>query len=98
METDVISYIPQMHICDERCPDHCPLAYDDVLFTWLPDPYYLVVRTAARRAIADPSCSEIAQALTDEASKFLSAMRENDSAHNNVDTYETAPLGYVSVL
>lgn len=98
LETDAIRYIEPMHICDSSCSDNCPKAYDDVLFKWMPDPYYFVVRTAARRAIADPSCAEIQQVLTDEASKFLSAVRENDSAHTNVDTYETSVLGYVSVL
>lgn len=98
LETDVIRYIEPMHICDDDCPDDCPLAYQEKLFTWLPDPYYLVVRTAAKRAYADPSCSEIQQALTDEATKFLSAMRENDSAHTMTDTYETSALGYIQVL
>ena len=98
LETDVISYIPPLHICDDSCEDNCPKAYKDVLFKWLPDPYYLVVRTAAKRALADPSCTEIAQSLADEASKFLSGMRENDSSHNNMDTYETSVLGYVPVL
>jgi hypothetical protein len=98
LETDVISYIEPLHICDETCSDNCPKAYNEKLFKWMPDPYYFVVRTAARRALADPSCAEIAQSLTDEASKFLSAVRENDSAHTNLDTYETSPLGYISVL
>ena len=98
LETDVIRYIEPLHICDASCPDRCPKAYDEVHFRWLPDPYYLIVRTAAKRALADPSCSEVAQALADEATKFLSAMRENDSAHTDVDTYETGVLGYISVL
>ena len=98
LETDVISYIEPLHICDDTCEDNCPKAYKDVKFKWMPDPYYFVVRTAARRAMADPSCAEIAQTLTDEASKFLSAVRENDSAHTNLDTYETSVLGYVSVI
>ena len=98
LETDVISYIEPLHICDASCPDNCPKAYEDIQFKWMPDPYYFVVRTAARRAMADPSCTEIQQALTDEASKFLSAIRENDSAHTNLDTYETSTLGYISVF
>lgn len=98
LETDVIRYIEPLHICDDSCENNCPLAYEEKLFTWLPDPYYIIVRTAAKRALADPSCSEVAQALTDEASKFLSAMRENDSAHTTTDTYETEALGYISVL
>lgn len=98
LETDVISYIEPLHICDSNCPNDCPKAYKDIQFEWMPDPYYFVVRTAARRAIADPSCSDIVQTLTDEASKFLSAIRENDSAHTNLDTYETSALGYISVI
>lgn len=98
LETDVISYIEPLHICDSSCPTNCPKAYSDIQFKWMPDPYYFVVRTAARRAFADPSCAEIQQSLEDEATKFLSAIRENDSAHNHLDTYETSRLGYISVL
>ena len=98
LETDVIRYIEPFHICDDSCPDHCPKAYDEKLLTWLPDPYYVVVRTAARRAEGDPSVSERVQSLTDEGAKILSAMRENDSAHTIPDTYDTAVLGYVPVL
>jgi hypothetical protein len=98
LETDVISYIEPLHICDSGCPNNCPKAYKEVLFKWMPDPYYFVVKTAARRALADPSCAEIQQSLADEASKFLSGVRENDLAHNHLDTYETSTLGYISVL
>ena len=98
LETDIIRYIEPLHICGDDCPDDCPEAYEKIQFRWMPDPYYFVVRTAARRAYADPSCTEIAQVLTDEATKFLSAVRENDSAHNNLDTYETSTLGYIPVL
>ena len=98
LETDVIKYIEPLHICDSNCEDNCPKAYNEVHFKWMPDPYYFIIRTAARRAIADPSCSEVMQMLTDEASKILSAIRENDSAHTHLDTYDTSVLGYISVL
>lgn len=98
VETDVIRYIDPLHICDDSCPDNCPLAYKDIQFKWMPDPYYFIVKTAAKRAEADPSVSERVQSLTDEASKLLSAIRENDSAHTTTDTYETCRLGFVSVL
>ena len=98
LETDFIRYIEPLHICDDDCPDNCPEAYEKIQWRWMPDPYYFVVRTAARRAYADPSCTEVAQVLTDEATKFLSAVRENDSAHTNLDTYETSILGYIPVL
>lgn len=98
LETDVIKYIEPLHICDSSCPNNCPKAYKDVQFKWMPDPYYLVVRTAAKRAEADPAVAERVQSLTDEGSKLLSAIRENDTAHTTTDTYETTTLGYVSVL
>lgn len=97
LETDVVRYIEPLHICDDDCPDNCPLAYDEVLFKWFPDPYYIVVKTAAKRALADPSCADLVQPLTDEATKFLSSIRENDSAHTDTDTYETGTIGYLSV-
>lgn len=98
LETDVISRIEPLHICDDSCEDNCPKAYEDVLFKWMPDPYYFIVRIAAKRAEADPSCSERAQSLADEATKLMSAIRENDSAHTTPDAYDTCTLGYVSVL
>lgn len=98
LETDVIRYIEPLHICDSNCEDNCPRAYDDIVLEWLPDPLYIILKSAAGRALADPSCAEVAQSLTDQATKFLSAMRENDSAHTTTDTYETSQLGYVSVL
>lgn len=98
LETDVIRLIEPLHICDDNCPDNCPIAYEHVHLRDMPDPYYLVVRTAAKRAEGDPSASERVQSLTDEATKLMSAMRENDSAHTVPDCYETAPVGYVGVL
>jgi len=98
VETDVIRYIEPFHICDDSCEDGCPKAYEEKQLTWLPDPYYIIVRTAAKRAEADPSVTERVQSLTDEATKLLSAMRENDSAHTTPDTYDTCVLGYVPVL
>ena len=67
------------------------------------------IQTIARSGTIDVTVAEIAReagmspALAHHyfGSKdmmFLSAMRENDSAHTTVDTYETAPLGYISVL
>lgn len=98
LETDVIHLMEPFHICDDSCPDHCPIAYEHVHLREMPDPYYLVVKTAARRAEGDPSAADRVQSLTDEAAKLMSAMRENDSAHTIPDTYETSRLGFVEVL
>lgn len=98
VETDVISYIEPLHICDSSCPDNCPKAYGEVQFKWMTDPYYFVVRTAAKRAEGDPSCTDRVQSLTDECNKLLSAIRENDSSHTTTDTYQTLELGYIGVI
>lgn len=97
VETDVIRRIEPLHICDDSCPAHCPKAYDEVHFRWMPDPYYFIVRTAAKRAEGDPSITERVQSLTDEGAKILSAIRENDSAHTTEDVYETSELGYIGI-
>ena len=57
----------------------------------------MIVKTAAKRAEGDPSAIDRVQSLTDEATKMMSAMRENDSAHTTPDMYETSELGYVEV-
>jgi hypothetical protein len=98
LETDVIRYIEPFHICDDSCADRCPKAYDELQLTWMPDPYYIIVRTAAKRAEADPSVVERVQSLTDEATKLLSAIREHNSAHTTPDTYDTCELGYIPIL
>lgn len=98
VETDVIRYIEPLHICDNSCPDHCPQAYDEVHFKWMPDPLYFILKTAAGRAAADPSASDMAQSLTDQAQKVLSSIRENDSSHTTPDQFDTVELGYLEVL
>lgn len=98
VETDVVRLLPQLHICDDSCPDDCPLAYEKLWLTEVPDPLYVVLRTAAYRAEGDPSVSDRAIALPDQAQKLLSSMRENDSAHTVPDTYRTSELGFMTVL
>jgi hypothetical protein len=98
IETDIIRLLDPLHICDSTCTQPCPSAYEDKVFLEVPDPYYLVVKTAARRAEGDPGTTDRVMSLTDEASKLLSAMRENDSSKTVPDSYRTIELGYVRVL
>lgn len=98
VETDVIRRFEPLHICDHTCPRNCPKAYEERVLKDIPDPLYVVYRTAAKRAEGDPSAVDRVQPLTDDAQKILSAMRENDSAKTWVDSYTTAELGYVGVL
>ena len=98
IETDIVRLFDPLHICTSAEAQPCAQAYTDLVFTEIPDPYYMVVRTAAKRAEGDPSVSDRIMSLTDEASKLLSAMRENDSAKTVPDTYTTFELGYTRIL
>lgn len=98
LETDVIRWMEPLHICDDDCDDHCPLAYEQKVLTELPDIHWMITRTAAKRAEGDPSVVDRVQSLTDEAKQILSAYREDDSAHNVPDYWDTAPLGFVEVF
>ncbi len=98
LETDIIRYLEPLHICGVDCAQPCNRAYKELVFTEIPDPYYMVVRTAAKRAEGDPSVADRVQSLVDEGSKLLSAMRENDSSKTVPDTYSTAEIGYTRIL
>lgn len=98
LETDVIRRMEPLHICNDDCPDDCPKAYKELVLTEAPDVNWMIARTAAKRAEGDPSVVDRVQSLTDEAKQILSSYREDDSAHNIPDYWETVPLGYVEVL
>jgi hypothetical protein len=98
IETDVVDLLDPLHICDSTCTQPCSSAYVDKVFTRISDPYYMIVRTAMKRAEGDPSASDRVLSLSDEAMKLLSAMRENDSAKTVPDTYTTSELGFTRIL
>lgn len=98
LKTDVIRRLTPLHICDSTCTQPCPSSYVSTVFTEIPDPYYMVVKTAAKKAEGDPSIADRVMGMTDEANKLLSAMRQNDSAKTVPDTYTTAELGYTRIL
>lgn len=98
IEADYIRLLDPLHICDSDCTQPDPLVYEELVFTEIPDPYYMVVRTAAKRAEGDPSVADRVMSLTDEAAKLLSAMRENDSSKTFPDTYSTSEIGFTRVL
>ena len=98
IETDIIRRFEPLHICGPECTQPCTRAYLERIFEEIPDPYYMVLRTAAKRAEGDPSAADRVESLAADAQKSLSAMRSNDSAHNVPDTYKTSELGFVSVV
>lgn len=98
IETDVIKWIDPLHICGPDCVQPCPHAYEDIVLSNIPDPQFVIVKTAARRAEGDPSVADRVMSLTDEATKLMSAMRENDSSKTVPDTYSSIELGYMRIL
>lgn len=97
-ETHIIRYFKPLHICTDDCPDDCPKSYKELILTEIPDPLYIVQKTAASRCDFDPSKAERGQKLDDEAQKLLSSMREHDSASTMPDTYKTSTIGFIPVL
>lgn len=97
IETDVIRRLEPLHICDDKCKQPCWLTYKKPVLTEIPDPLWVVYRTAAKRAEGDPSVLDRVQNLTDDAQRMLSAMKQIDSAKTVPDTYSTSDLGFVSV-
>lgn len=98
LETDVIRYLEPLHICDDSCEDSCKLAYEQKVLTEVPDPWYVIAKTARRRAEGDPSAQDRIESLTNDETKMLSAMRENDSQHSIPDMWDSFGLGFVGVL
>lgn len=99
--TDIIRRMPLLHICNESCVKDengkC-VQIEDRIFTEVPDPSYLVIRTASLHAAGSPPAAPRAVDLADQAQKLLSAMRANDSAHTVPDIVSVYDPTYISVI
>lgn len=98
---DVQARLPLLHICNDSCPrdedGKCTLIEDKIL-TDIPDPNYVIIRTAALHAEGSPPAQGRLQALTDSAQKLLSAMRQNDSSATEPDYIEWDVPNYINVI
>lgn len=98
---DVQRRIGQLHICTPDCPrdenGRCTLIEDRV-FTEIPDPNYVVIKTAAYHAEGSPPAAARAGTLNDQAQKLLSAMRQNDTAATDADMMDWEIPGYFQVV
>ena len=98
---DVQARLPLLHICNKDCPKDedgkCKLIEDRV-FTMIPDPNYVVMRTAALHAEGSPPAQGRIQSLVDNAQKLLSAMRQNDSAATDPDYLDWDTPTFVNVM
>ena len=70
---------------------------EPVLFTEIPDPNYMVYRTAYFHAMGSPSAQGRIADLQDTSQKLLSAMRENNAAYTKPDTLDWSGIGYIDI-
>lgn len=71
---------------------------ESALFTEIPDPNYMVVRTAYHHALGSPSAQGRIADLQDNSQKLLSAMRENNAAYTQPDIMDWEGIGYIDVI
>lgn len=111
--TDVQRRIPLLHVCDDSCKGIDPdkdICYEhgdnynpcsqieNRVFEMIPDPNYVVYRTAALHAEGSPPAQGRLATLTDNAQKLLSAMRQNDAAATDADYIDWEPINYFNVM
>lgn len=68
------------------------------VFTEIPDPYYMVIRTAALHAEGSPSAQGRLASLQDQALKMLSGMRESNAAATDSDYIEWDVPGFLDII
>lgn len=71
---------------------------EDIVFTEIPDPNYMVMATAARHAEGSPPAQARVQTLVDTAQRILSAMRQNDASATDADYLEWDVPGYIEIV
>lgn len=109
-ETDMIRRLKPFHICGPKCPNHddpnnenlkeptpCPHIEKRVL-TEIPDPLYLVYRTACLHAEGSPVQQGRLMTLQDQCQKMLSAIRENNMVHTQPDRPEMEQFTYTPLF
>jgi hypothetical protein len=84
---DMQRRLEPLHICDSNCEVPCK-KIEKLIFREIPDPNYLVVKTAALHAEGSPPAQGRLQSLQDQAQKLLSAMRQNDASATEPDYLE----------
>lgn len=97
---DVIRRMKPLHICNDSCTKvngKCT-KIESKIFTEIPDPNYMVYRTAALHAEGSPVASGRLAGLQDVSTKILSAMRENNYVTTDPDYIEYERSRYVSVI
>ena len=106
---DVQRRMKPLHICNENCttidgetPDYdnnkpCK-EIEHKIFTEIPDPNYMVIRTAQMHAEGSPSAQGRIASLSDQSNKILSSMRQNDAMLTYPDTIEYTYPHYWNII
>lgn len=71
---------------------------EPIMLTEIPDPNYVVIRTACLHAEGSPPAQGRIAGLQDNAQKLLSAMRANDAANTDADIIDWAVPTFVRTL
>ena len=69
-----------------------------LMLTEVPDPFYVIIRTAQYHAEGSPPAQGRIAGLQDQAQKMLSAMRENNAAATQVDFIPSWNPGFWQVI
>lgn len=96
IESTEISYDPDnWHPCSELVDSN---GNPKMMLTEVPDPFYVIIRTAQYHAEGSPPAQGRIAGLQDQAMKMLSAMRENNHSATQVDFIPSWNPGYWMVL
>lgn len=99
--TDVQRRIKLLHVCNDDCPrdenGNCKLIEPRILEE-IPDPNYVIVKTAEYHALGSPPAQGMITYLQDQAQKLLSAMREHDAAATDSDDIQWQIPGVIKVI
>lgn len=97
---DVQKRIEQFHICNSSCEkkDGVCTKIEKKCLTSIPDPNYVIIRTAALHAQGSPPAQGRIADLTDQAQKLLSAMRQNDASTTDPDIIEWDTPGWIGAI
>lgn len=68
------------------------------MLTEIPDPQYVIARTAALHAEGSPAATGRVQSLQDQAQKLLSAMRQNNAEATYPEYLDWSEMEYINVV
>lgn len=96
--TDVQRRIEQIPMPTHDSDDNDPVWREERYLREIPDPNYVIIKTAANHCVGSPAASSRQMDISDQAQKLLSAMRQNDASMTDSDYLDWEQFGYVGVM